>query len=370
MTLLDQDDVDQEDDVELDQEDDVEHDRQVRSLEERLRRLSIVGEPEFIVAGNLDEGYSVDIPKSGGGEEASGACCTSGTCSIETEEDCTGFYLGDNTTCDGVDCAVGACCIDGVCSITTEADCTGTYEGDGTVCTPNPCPQPTGACCVGDVCTIETASECSGIGGIYQGDDTTCDPNPCITPPPPTGACCIGTDCSILTAAECSGAGGTYQGDGSPCSPNPCTEPCCGACYFPHDGSKYKRKDVSSSGSCSCDPESGFYSLSDSVEYDVACNKIVNCSGSGDGPNGPHTWEHHPTLNQCWWRNAFGTFVTNDPIYPMRCFEILPTGACPPGVALEDMTDSCSETYPNPPSGPCSSNWSITVAYGDPCADC
>lgn len=36
-----------------------------------------------------------------------GACCTSGVCSIKTEADCIahgGIYQGDSTTCDGVDC--------------------------------------------------------------------------------------------------------------------------------------------------------------------------------------------------------------------------------------------------------------------------
>src|SRR5882724_680207 len=68
--------------------------------------------------------------RRGGGNV--GACCVDGVCSITTEEDCTGHYLGDGTTCTDIDCTQGACCDDGDCSITTEEECTGTYQGDGT----------------------------------------------------------------------------------------------------------------------------------------------------------------------------------------------------------------------------------------------
>lgn len=35
---------------------------------------------------------------------------------------------------------VGACCINGECTVTTQADCGGDWLGEGTVCEPNPCP--------------------------------------------------------------------------------------------------------------------------------------------------------------------------------------------------------------------------------------
>lgn len=77
------------------------------------------------------------------GTGARGACCVDGECSITTAAACEeagGNYLGDGTTCDGVDCTQGACCDGEDCTITTEEECTGTYQGDGTTCDPNPCP--------------------------------------------------------------------------------------------------------------------------------------------------------------------------------------------------------------------------------------
>jgi hypothetical protein len=103
------------------------------------------------------------------------------------------------------------------------------------------CPPITGACCHGAVCTIETAASCTGSGGTYQGDGTTCSPNPCGAPP--SGACChLDGSCTIETAAGCDG---TYQGDGTTC--DGCT--CCGG-YSAFDGSggKYRRYDISVSG--------------------------------------------------------------------------------------------------------------------------
>jgi hypothetical protein len=77
--------------------------------------------------------------------------------------------------------AFGACCVGEVCSITTEADCQGTYLGDGTICEPETCiPDPLGACCVATGgCTITTQADCAGS---WQGPGTDCDPNPCPTP--------------------------------------------------------------------------------------------------------------------------------------------------------------------------------------------
>ena len=73
-----------------------------------------------------------------------GACCIDGECSVISASACAdagGNYLGDGSTCEGVDCTQGACCNpDGSCAVTTEGECTGVYQGDGTVCDPNPCP--------------------------------------------------------------------------------------------------------------------------------------------------------------------------------------------------------------------------------------
>ncbi len=167
-------------------------------------------------------------------QPATGACCVGEVCTITTQTECSGTWQGAGTVCDPNPCITppptGACCAaDGTCTITTQAACTGTWQGAGTVCEPNPCPQPaTGACCVGEVCSITTQEACQGQ---WLGPDTVCDPNPCLTPPP-TGACCLpnGT-CTVTTEQGC--AGGTWQGPNTVCEPNPCPQPPEGACCFP-----------------------------------------------------------------------------------------------------------------------------------------
>ncbi len=78
------------------------------------------------------------------GSDALGACCRpDGTCVdavtvMECAEAHSGQWQGWETTCAGVACPqppTGACCLgDGGCVVETEADCTGTYLGDDTLC--------------------------------------------------------------------------------------------------------------------------------------------------------------------------------------------------------------------------------------------
>ena len=77
------------------------------------------------------------------------ACCfNDGSCAMLLAADCTaqgGTPQGAGTTCETVNCQVptGACCDEvGNCTITTQTDCQGTYLGDGTDCDPNDCPTP------------------------------------------------------------------------------------------------------------------------------------------------------------------------------------------------------------------------------------
>ena len=133
-----------------------------------------------------------------------------------------GGYDGDSTGSGNVQLTlvpsgdpVGGCCTGTSCSVVTQADCGGTYLGDGTDCSGSPC-TPTGACCVLSSCSITTEAACAGT---YIGDETDCSGSPCA--PDPTGACCTGTSCSITTQANCSG---TYQGNGSDCSGDPCDD--------------------------------------------------------------------------------------------------------------------------------------------------
>jgi hypothetical protein len=95
-----------------------------------------------------------------------GACCVSGSCSVQTLADCNsagGHYLGDYSTCLGVDCVHGACCHGSTCTITTPAECLYTYMGDGTTCDPNPC-YIVSECCAGGFL----------VGGIRYLSKTVC----------------------------------------------------------------------------------------------------------------------------------------------------------------------------------------------------
>jgi hypothetical protein len=75
----------------------------------------------------------------------------------------------------------GACChADGSCSLETELDCTGSWLGAGTSCDPNPCLAPVGACCYPDGGCLELPE--GSCGGVWQGAATDCNPNPCPQP--------------------------------------------------------------------------------------------------------------------------------------------------------------------------------------------
>jgi len=116
---------------------------------------------------------------------STGACCLPDeTCTVTSQTDCVGQWLGEGTGCDPNPCTggpQGACChSDGSCTLTAEAGCAGTWQGTGTTCDPNPCPQPTGACCLANgSCTVTTLDDCAGT---WQGQATTCEPNPCPQP--------------------------------------------------------------------------------------------------------------------------------------------------------------------------------------------
>jgi hypothetical protein len=78
-----------------------------------------------------------------------GACCYSdGTCAEVIEEDCTGFFHGDNTECATAICT-GACCYpDGSCTDVAEDFCLGDFKGVATECATTSCPvlQPGDSC--------------------------------------------------------------------------------------------------------------------------------------------------------------------------------------------------------------------------------
>lgn len=111
-----------------------------------------------------------------------GACCYSdGTCAEVIEEDCTGFFHGDDTLCAEVSC-IGACCYsDGTCADLAEDDCAGDFKGIGTDCLTTSCPvlQPGDSCGVplfvsipADLPFSDLAQTTCGRLNTYTGTDS------------------------------------------------------------------------------------------------------------------------------------------------------------------------------------------------------
>ncbi len=236
--------------------DDIEIDRRIRRANERLKRMTMVGFPQIndtlgcqdtlTVEGGFDTGWAINYIDCGeqmareGGGTGTGACCDEdGNCTITTEDDCDGDYQGDGTVCDPNPCPQpGACCIDGECSILSSDDCAsggGNYLGNGSTCDGVDCTM--GVCCFDGFCDPGpyNQADCEGSGGTFLGGSTTCDPNPCPLP------CCfpafdgsgrmfsIQTRTASLTETNCSdGAGGTscngsYSGSRTANCVDPCT---------------------------------------------------------------------------------------------------------------------------------------------------
>jgi hypothetical protein len=169
-----------------------------------------------------------------------GACCagTSGTCTIGFRIQCSGAWLGPNTTCDPNPCR-GACCSGQNCSLASSAlvcgASGGNWQGFNTACLPsNPCLTNGGACCFIDgTCAIFTSAlVCvEALHGDWKGLGSVCSPaNPCD----PAGACCDGVNCALLIAAACP-APRSWRGPGTACIPNLCQGACCaddGSCFL------------------------------------------------------------------------------------------------------------------------------------------
>lgn len=90
------------------------HEQRLAKLQKQFHGLRIMGGEGVTVHGSPTRGYSVEVKagtaqsgatSGGGGEDATGACCADdGTCTITTEADCIGTYLGDDTVCDPNPC--------------------------------------------------------------------------------------------------------------------------------------------------------------------------------------------------------------------------------------------------------------------------
>ena len=112
-----------------------------------------------------------------------GGCCNDdGSCTIETQDNCSGSYLGDDSDCSA--CVAGACCAgDGSCSEVIESACSGSFVGGS--CADAGCQPVAGACCIPDplggppscIDDLDQAT-CDAFGGTLI-DGMTCTDSPC-----------------------------------------------------------------------------------------------------------------------------------------------------------------------------------------------
>ena len=162
-------------------------------------------------------------------------------------------------------CGIGACCVNTSCTVTTEADCSGDWLGDGTDCNGDPCYMPpTGACCVNASCTVTTEADCSGY---WDGDEyEDCDGVTCYVPP--TGACCVNASCTVTTEADCSG---DWLGDGTDCNGDPC--------YVPPTDVRYVPSEYATIQAAINDSVDGDTILVDPGTYTSASGAVINLIG-------------------------------------------------------------------------------------------
>jgi hypothetical protein len=231
----------------------------------------------------------------GNGGTGPGGCCTAGTCSIKTYLDCIdggGSYLGEGTTCDGVDCFQGGCCIAGGCSVRTLADC-------------------------------------NSLSGHYLGDGTTCDGVDCTH-----GACCTtGAACGLTTSAGCTGR---YQGDGSDCFPNPCGAICAGAAGVTltelYTGF-YASSRTSIHGGISYSHLAGTLSWSGQSHRDMGSGNFIDCNMSGSMTRSADFYS--------------GTSCSGSASQSVILKNVgLPDGSPPCGVNIEECTGSAASFNP------------------------
>lgn len=150
-----------------------------------------------------------------------GACCTPGVgCESQFKAECTtpgGFFFGQRTLCEDIDCAFGGCCTAcGGCfeeyALEACKKSGSVWQGRGVTCPANPselCEPVTGACCDRATCSETCRAFCRGT---YLGDNTSCEPNMC------QGACCVsGFGCGDLSLPACQSLGGTFKGSGTTC---------------------------------------------------------------------------------------------------------------------------------------------------------
>jgi hypothetical protein len=146
---------------------------------------TICGNSPDQIAGNWDDGGSNEITEECP-PDVIGACCIDFQCTVTTESDCSGEWLGEGTDCSGSPCGnpdgMGVCCINEICTETTQQQCEGTWFGEGTSCQWGMCTFPSGygACCLDSICTEVDEFSCIFMGGGWLGDGSTCDDYGCV----------------------------------------------------------------------------------------------------------------------------------------------------------------------------------------------
>ena len=107
-----------------------------------------------------------------------GACCDddTGNCAYQTYATCTASRFVPNVQCidlvPACGAVTGACCVGTSCTLEYQIDCTGYYLGDFTTCADSPC---SGACCnlltcIGDYNELD----CTAAGGTQWTQGATC----------------------------------------------------------------------------------------------------------------------------------------------------------------------------------------------------
>ncbi len=187
-----------------------------------------------------------------------GGCCIDGVCSILSVADCAsggGNYLGDGSTCSGVDCTMGACCTLSGCAFLSLESCaliTPSNFLGGSICVPNPC---SGSCCLCDTSCIDdiSSADCvaTGLSTFWRpffADVQDCSTLVCGEC---AGACCNRDtgDCSLETRTTCIAVGSPFEFLGYRTTCDACEATSTGACCNYLDSSCT----ITTSPDCTCD---------------------------------------------------------------------------------------------------------------------
>lgn len=164
-------------------------------------------------------------------------------------------------------------------------------------------------------------------------------------------------------------ANSTLEGTNPDCmrrGPLPqCTPPPCNGHGWLFNNRWYLTKTAVFSGTGSCGTCSGSGNATVVLTVNNDGTITNTCSGSAtktvDGIPEHFDWRFDPSANEGRWRNAQGVFLTDDPTFPLRCFDFS-NAACPG--PLEQSVTNCAGHMGQ---GSCVADWTITVTYSNEC---